>query len=300
MYSTVRPDKELAKRLVVQWASEYVQLFREAQRPQGWRLVARGVDSLRKSWRIDGYVALYDSEIRLYNCFMVGALGIEGARQLGAYLQSLPPHELQSEANEFTRFVTENPEWLDEAFPEEPAKLQRVVEGFRAMPVDEQAEMAKRVQFLICAGLAFFYNAISVMVHGEKLTSLVPKALDGDQEAFLKAVHVDKTLLHAHPRFKERYEEAMVNGDAGFLRNLGYRLGASPTKGPIRFPGLYFIFAMLEALGWLDELRHEEILDVCDAARLDRWQNRIEDLNAVTKQLRRYRRMQALGGLSMH
>jgi len=57
---------------------------------------------------------------------------------------------------------------------------------------------------------------------------------------------------------------------------------------------------MLEVMGWLDEFRHEEILNLCDDAGLDRWQNRIEDVNAVTKQLKRYRKYQKTGGVSMH
>ena len=31
------------------------------------------------------------------------------------------------------------------------------------------------------------------------------------------------------------------------------------------------------------ELKHNELLDLCDSARLDRFQNRIEDVNYLTK-----------------
>lgn len=57
---------------------------------------------------------------------------------------------------------------------------------------------------------------------------------------------------------------------------------------------------MLDALKWLDDLTANEILDICDAAKLDRFQNRIEDTVAVNKQLARYRRYQKTGGVSMH
>ncbi len=287
MYSTVRPDKELAKQFVAQFAPEYLELFRDAQRAHGWQQLARALNEIRKRLKLDGYVALYDSEIRLYNCFTIGLLGLKQTKDLGAYLETLKPEDQRREVNELGQAIMEDEAFLAEAFPEDEAKVKLAVQRFEALPTGERVEVIKQAQFLWCAFIAFFYNTVSVMVHGEKLTSLVPKAMDGDEQSFLKAVHVDKALLHVHPRFKERHEEAMVNGDGEFLRNLGYRMAASPTKGPIRFPGLYLVFAMLESFGWLNELRHEEILDVCEAARLDRWQNRIEDLNAVTKQLGR-------------
>jgi hypothetical protein len=297
MYSTVRPDKELAKQLVVRVAPEYLELFREAQRPHGWQDLGRILGTMRTRLKIDGYVALYESDTRLHSCFALGLFGVEETKRYAAHLQTLTPDGLRAEANSFAEG---GEELADEMFPEDPEKLRQALATFEALPADSRAEVVKQAQYLCCAFIAFFYNTVSVMVHGEKLTSLVPKALDGDRQSFLKAIHVDKALLHAHPRFRERYEEASVNGEAEFLRSLAYRMGASPTKGKIRFPGLYLTFAMLEMLGWLDELRHEEIMDVCDAAGLDRWQNRIEDLNYLTKQLRSYRRMQALGGLSMH
>jgi len=296
--TAIRPKKSLAIRFVARFVPEYVGLLREAQRANGWQRVATGIAELRRKLNIDGYVALYDSEKHLYGCFVVGVVGFQGMKDLDADLRKLKPSELQEEINALNESVLESAS--EDIRPESEEEAKALAAELDELPEGERAEAIKRIQYFWCAAIAFFYNTVSVMVHGEKLTSLVPKALDGDRQSFLKAIHVDKALLHAHPRFRERYEEASVNGEAEFLRSLAYRMGASPTKGKIRFPGLYLTFAMLEMLGWLDELRHEEIMDVCDAAGLDRWQNRIEDLNYLTKQLRSYRRMQALGGLSMH
>jgi hypothetical protein len=60
------------------------------------------------------------------------------------------------------------------------------------------------------------------------------------------------------------------------------------------------VFGILDLAGWLDEFKHREILDICDAARLDRYENRIEDVNYLTKRFKEYRRWQKSGGLSMH
>jgi hypothetical protein len=129
---------------------------------------------------------------------------------------------------------------------------------------------------------------------------LVPKALAGDKDAFARAVQIDKNLIHEHPGFKEIHQKALTEGDTDFLEKIGYRLAAPVTRGPIRYASVFVLFAMLETLGWLDAIRHREILDICDAANLDRWQNRIEDENAITKCLQKYRRYQKTGGVSMH
>jgi hypothetical protein len=296
-YSLVRPNKSLALRFVTRFAPEYLELLREAQRANGWQRVAAGIADLRRRLNIDGYVALYDSERHLYGCFVAGVLDVQGMKELDAELLRLKPSELQDELEALNESIFETAS--EDLWPESEDDAKAFAVELQALPDSERAEQARRIQYFWCAAIAFFYNTVSVMVHGEKLTSLVPKALSGDRNAFLKAVHVDKALLQGHPRFKQRFEDAQINGDTDFLHGLSYRLAASPTRGKIRFPGLYITFAMLEMLGWLNDLRHEEILDLCDQAGLGRWQNRIEDVNYLTKQLLRYRRMQTSGGLSM-
>ena len=59
------------------------------------------------------------------------------------------------------------------------------------------------------------------------------------------------------------------------------------------------VFACLEASQWLDDFPHAEILDICDEAGLDRYENRIEDVNYLTKRLKDYRRFQKTGAMSM-
>lgn len=138
------------------------------------------------------------------------------------------------------------------------------------------------------------------MITGELMTSLVPKAIKGDQDAFCKAVKIDRNLIVSHPYFKQRYQEAQAKGERDFLRRISTNQVSPNLIGKIRYPGLYIVFAMLDALKWLNDLTASQILDICDAAQLDRWQNRIEDTVAVNKQLARYRRYQKTGGVSMH
>ena len=124
------------------------------------------------------------------------------------------------------------------------------------------------------------------------MTSLVLKAMKGDTEAFLKAVKIDRNLLISHPYFIERYQQAQANGEIGFLQKLSTKQSTPHLISKIRYPGVYIVFSMLQSINWLDDLTHEEILDICDAAGLDRWQNRIEDVNYLTKMLGDYRSWQ--------
>jgi hypothetical protein len=273
-----------------------MEVFREAQRPEGWRKVAEVFGQIRKRLKIDGYVALYDDERRLHACFAYFWLGAEGVKEWAEELNSASPEELRKYVEDFSAELLDF-DWGEDLFPDTPQRKAELLALFEALPPAEKAEAIKRGQYLYSFVIAFFYESISVMAHGEKLTSLVPKAMAGDRDAFLKAIHVDKALLHAHPWFKDRHEEAQGKRDEDFLRDIGYRLRVAPTRGRIRHPGLYAMFSMLEALGWLNDLRHEEILDLCDEVRLDRWQNRIEDVNYLTKRLIGYRRMQKAGGI---
>ena len=95
-------------------------------------------------------------------------------------------------------------------------------------------------------------------------------------------------LLH-YPYFRDRKARAQSDGDMAFLSKLSYRESNPPVRSKIRYPALYMLFGILESVGWLDDLTHDEILDICDEARLDRYQNRIEDVNCITKRLSEYR-----------
>ena len=299
---SIRVEKDLALSLVRQLAPDYLEFFRDIQKPDGWRTFSMRVGETRNKLKLDSYVILYGNDVWILNALALALLGEQGAKELNAELETPSPDEQQNFLDELTNDAINNgDDWVDEIFPDSPAKQEVQLAKFQALSDEEKAASVNRAQHLFAFVFANFYNCISVMVHGKKLTSLVPKAIAGDRVAFGKAIHIDKSLLHAHPDFRAIHELAQSNQDQerDFLRNIGNNLQASPTKGRINYPGAYMVFAMLESLGWLNGLSHEEILNVCDEAGLDRWESRIEDVNYLTKRLGAYRRMQKMGGLSM-
>ena len=59
------------------------------------------------------------------------------------------------------------------------------------------------------------------------------------------------------------------------------------------------LFAILDATKWLEKLKRSELLDICDEVGLDRYGNKIETEDALSKQLRRYWKFQKFNGMSM-
>lgn len=248
--------------------------------------------------RISAYVRLYEDEQRLQAALAIGLFGKEGIKALNDETKNLSAEQQQQCVTELINLGE-----LDFELPDLPPKpeIQTEVNDFLDKLTQTERDAVLQRGILLWAGLfGSFFNLISLMVHGEKLTTLVPKAIAGDDNAYLKAAHLDPFLLTHHPYFRERKRIAQTSGEIEFLYKLVRREAGPPLRGRIRYPGLYVLFSCLETLHWLDDFRHAELLDLCDQAGLDRYQNRIEDVNYLTKRLLEYRRFQNSSGLSMH
>ncbi|MES2502482.1 MAG: hypothetical protein V4545_07735 [Pseudomonadota bacterium] len=301
----IRASKSQAIKLVSENASEYLEFFRDFQAYDGgWLIWPEKLHILKRNLKLDNYVTLYSDQKLIDGSLMLFLMGRDGLKEWGKELSLLSPEDQQSKIEILAKETIEDDfAWVDDAlgkWPETPEEEIKSNEQFDLLDEDTKKQLIERWQFLFLHILSSIHNFFSIMVNGESMTSLVPKAINGDIEAFFKSVKIDRNLLSLHPYFIERYQHAQTNGHKDFLKRLAPYQATPQLIGRIRYPGLYIVFAMLETLRWLDDLTHSEILDICDAAGLDRWQNRIEDVNSVTKQLKRYRRYQKTSGLSMH
>lgn len=246
------------------------------------------------------YVLLYDDERRLGVALMKGVLGEQSFDEFEKEVAQFTGEEKERFLKQFVE-----PEELEALcslveIPDTEDEWKKAEETFKTLPPDEQAIVLRQGALLWAGIFGSLFNMVSLMVHGAKLTTLVPQAIAGDDEAFLKAVQIDRCLITHHPFFIERKQRAQDVGEVEFLRALGYREANPIVRGRIRYPALYMLFGALEATQWLDDLKHEELLNLCDSACLDRYQNRIEDVNYLTKRLIEYQRWKKTGGLSMH
>lgn len=245
---------------------------------------------------------MYDDERKIGRALFLSMLGDEGFKEFISDIDKLTEPELQEWVDDISK--TENNE-IVEAFssieiPDTPEEWQTARDQLAKLPKVERSEAEKRGACFWAFTFSSFFNTLSLMVHGARLTTLVPQAITGDDEAFLKAIQIDRMLLLHYPYFRDRKFRAQNDREMEFLSKISYRESNSPVRGKIQYPALYMLFGILESFRWLDDLKHKEILDICDEAGLDRYQNRIEDINCLTKRLIEYRKWQKTGGVSMH
>lgn len=301
----LRPQKKQAIALVSKSAPDYVEFFREFQSYDGgWLKWPDRLINIKNNLKLDNYVLLYEDQKKINACLLLFLMGEDGLKEWNKEYKELDEEQKVAFIDAFAQdLIDDSGEWIEEMlaeFPETPEDEAEAIKQFELLSEEEKTAQIKSLTFLFLHILPAVHNYFAVMVTGELMTSLVPKAMNGDEDAFCKAVKIDRNLIISHPYFKERYQDAQAKGDKEFLRRLSTNQSSPNLIGKIRYPGLYIVFAMLDALKWLDDLTTNEILDICDAAALDRWQNRIEDTNAADKQRSRYRRYQKTGGVSMH
>lgn len=298
--TVTRARKDTVLALVSQAAPQFLEILGDCKDATTWRKLSDRFEEIRVRLKIDNYVLIYEDERRIGSALINAIMSPEDQQGFAKEFAAANQEDQLEMLHDLGRPGGEGEKLAEQIFPEDPDAQKAQLEAFNELEENDKREAVKHGQYLMAFLLAWLHEFLAVMVHGEKMTSLVPKALAGNEDAFLKAIHIDKALMTLHPKFADRHRQAILDGDRTLLDKISYRLAAPVTKGRVQLAGLFAVFAMLESLGWLNDLRHGEILDICDAARLDRWQNRIEDENAVTKALIKYRRYQKTGGVSMH
>jgi hypothetical protein len=252
-------------------------------------LVSRAIANLK----IESYPLLYENEASIGLILFRAFMSQEEMLELNSQLVDQSPLERGQTMREWMSDLLE----CDEAFelPKTPAAEKLALAQFNALSKEDQAEAVRVGQHLWMGFLACFFQNVSVMVHGEKLTSLVAQAKAGSDDAFCKAVQIDKRILTTIPYFKQRFERGTLEGDQDFTDALAYRLQCPPYKGKIRHKALWMTFAYLDMVGLLDNLTHQEILDLCDDAGVGGYPNRIEDVRHISKRLADFRRFRGYG-----
>lgn len=300
--SNFQVNRELTRKLIVKLAPAYTEMLGELQSPGLWGKVLRKYDGPFQGGGADAYVTLFDDERKIHLTLWCALLGESGFKELNAQVAAMSQEEQQSWVNELVAEFDQDEawSWMEPLFPDTPEKEEAARRAFETLSEEERAEASRRTGFFWAFFFASFHNYLSVMLHGRKLTTLVAQAKGNDEHAFCLAIHIEPRLLHHHPYFRERHSEARERPEPAFLKRIGYALAKPHLTGRIRYPGLYMTFAMLDAAGWLkDGFTHEELLDICDEAGLDRDQDRIDDVNTLTKRLREYRQWQKSNNLSM-
>jgi hypothetical protein len=301
-----RPDLELVVQLYGSCLPDYDFMLRKLEGEGRWIRFSPRVHELTARLKCQNYPELYQDEGRIQTALFRAVFeNDEEIKEALIELSSTPPENQYQLLNEFLQDGIDLGQLLDDNMVHiddldwSPAGRARAEQDWAKLSPEEQQMAQRFLQYMLSFGLASFFNYLALMVHGRKLTQLVREAMAGNDESFCLAVHIDKSILEHIPYFKERYQLALLNGEQEFITAVNKRLQAPQLQGRIRHRMLYMLFAILEGTFWLDNLKHREILDICDRLELDRYGNRIETENALTKRLIEYRDFQKLNQKSM-
>lgn len=191
----MKPDRKLAEKAAVALTPEYVSLLRDFQKHGSQIVFPAELAGIHA--QVGHYVRLYEDERRIGVALFLALMGEDGFATWSSEIDLASEEEKQK--------------WLDEIATAENADLEAAFDGFRipetpaewaegraylaSLSDAEKAEAIKRANFFWSFWFSGFFNTVSLMVHGVKLTTLVPQAIAGDTEAFFNAVQIDRMLL---------------------------------------------------------------------------------------------------------
>lgn len=275
-------------------APEWAWLLKHIESEEGYVRFPPLFSQWIKNLNIGNYPLLYQDERSIGAIVLMAFVTPEDRKKLDSKFLECSQ---DTRGQMLLEFISEFDKELEAIeLPKTPAAQKRAEKQFQALPPEEQKSATECGQRFFMGMLAGFYQSLSVMVHGEKLTSLVAQATAGNDKAFAKAVQIDKRILQEIPYFKDRYASANLEGRRNFLELVAAHLHRPPYRGKLRHKALYLAFSLLDQLGALDEMKHSELLDLCNEAGLDDHANRIEDVKNLSKRLAEYRKFQRNGG----
>lgn len=270
--------------------------LRQIESEQGWFRFPPYLANVITLLKIEDYPLLYANEEVVRAVILKGFLTDEEIKILCSEAAAATPEELG-------KFVSDSISSVSEALdqfhiPQTLEEQEAAQKTFLALPEEEQMQAIKFSQYFFLSFFTNLFQNLSIMVHGEKLTSLVTQAVAGNDDAFAKAVQIDRRILTEFPYFRERFARAQLEGDSGFYDRISYRVSIAPYRGKIRYKTLWLAFSTLDAAGWLDQLKYREILAICDEVGVGGWGNRIQDVKYLSKRIQEYRQFQKRGIVS--
>ena len=281
------------KALLISAVPDLEWLIGEIESEGGWIRFPPFLTNAVTNLKIENYPLLYESEPALTEAILRSFLTPEQIREIAIEFEQASPEQRGEWLVDFSVGVDSG--LRDVRIPRTQAEQDAARERFESLSKEERDKAVRFGQHFYSYFFSNFYQNLSLMVHGEKLTSLVAQAKTGNDDAFVKAIQIDRRILTVIPYFKDRYAKAQAEGHEDFYDKLSYRLARPPFKGKIRYKSLWMTFAILDGAGLLSEMTHSKILRLCDEAGVGGYKNRIEDVKYLSKRIKEYREFQRRG-----
>ena len=296
-------EPRIEKSIAITLASQLVPICTELlmdymDKCNGWIKMPKEFEQIRKNSDLgDSYVLAYEEESRILSCLMKSLFPSDTSNQLEQFDNEFLAVKENEKLDFVDSYLSEKLdgdlfhlfEKLSNATNEDQEIARKELE---ALSEDEKREIFLSRQLFFAYIYAYFYNHIALMVHGQKLTTLVPLALKGNQKAFCKAIQVDRNILTGHPYFRDIYARLQTGENPNFLTDITSYINRPPIQGRIEYPALYMLFAVLDGFKWLDEITAREILDLYNGMGFCGDHGYIEDENSVVKKRIEYRKKQ--------
>lgn len=293
MSSLPKPSKHTAAEYIAKYLPTYGELLEHIKKADGKVRMPITLHEFLVNFEIRDYAKYYaDQEFHSlladallkpsgYHKTLVG-LDSASQEQQTAFIDSCMTSISQDQTNEnFPLILAELP-----TNPEEAIRQLDSVTGEA-----NKAAFRKNIALYFAFFMVTFHDLLALMGHGHKMSHLVKLALEGDDSALFKALKTDPTVDQFIPYFRDRFNYALQTSNDVFINKYTNALNAPAIGGKIEYPLLYLVFAMLESMNLLDDLTDKEILEICDHAGLDRWQNRIDDVGYLNKRKNAYRKL---------
>lgn len=226
------------------------------------QVLSRLRDFARKSW-LEGYAELYLNRQNLISFMLLTLMPAEQILNLGKFVGKLNPEELSAFANQSVKNLVSEPHKLDEILdPLLPENVEKL----------DPATFTDRQKIFFVTFLLWFHETLAFLVHGRALTDLVKSAINGDDESFILAAHVDPCVLSI-PYFHERALKALACGSnegLEFIGRLTRRMQEPLLKGKIKQRQAWIALLILDNMNLLDgTLSRSELLVLLDDAGID-------------------------------
>ncbi len=246
--------------------------------------------------KIDNYPQLYENPAAVGALLAVAFFGVDGAKAFDKEACGATPAQRGKAMLEFAS----NLDVLDAAFDFDKTPDNRAYEqaAFDALPAEERDKHIRFTQHLLMGIFALFFETLSVMVHGERLSALVARAKSGDEHAFLKAIQIDKRILTKLEFFERRFQRAHTDRNPRFAKAIARKQEAPPYVGKLTHKKLWLAFALLDSIGLLESYGGNALLDLCVETGVIDDASPVEDVKNLLKLKTRYRAFQKQGAKS--
>jgi len=147
---------------------------------------------------------------------------------------------------------------LDEVFSDEQEKTEEEL----------SEEQLNALRSLIKWCLLWMHDLTSLMVHGERIFSLVQKAIAGNRSAMLKVLQTDPSAFQYIPDFQKIHAQAVVSRDKKFLNSMNHHLNNRVGQSKLSHRMIYTVIFLLDTLQILGSMTNNDILELCDTSGL--------------------------------